>query len=152
MPAPYRFSWIDEPWLAAMANPQGIEDLEWLRSKGLQVLLSLTEDPVRRDWTNEAGLLVVHIPIQDMEPPTVEQFDRCISTIDRAIANKLGVTVHCQAGLGRTGTVLAAYFVHQGKSATEAINEIRELRPGSIETTEQARAVTEYAKRKGGMV
>src|SRR5436190_7922461 len=98
MPAPYRFSWVEEPWLAAMAFPQSLEDLEWLRSKGLQVLLTLTEEPVRRDWTNDAGLLVLHVPVEDMEAPTVEQFDRCISAIERAHANKMGVTVHCMAG------------------------------------------------------
>ena len=61
----------------------------------------------------------------------------------------MGVVVHCSAGLGRTGTVLACYFVQQGMSAKNAVARVRRMRPGSIETDEQADAVVEYAKRQG---
>jgi atypical dual specificity phosphatase len=112
------------------------------------VLVSLTEDPPRRDWVNDAGLLLVHEPIMDMEAPAQEQLDRLVSAIARAHARKMGVAVHCGAGMGRTGVVLAAYLVHKGLAAKEAINRVRKLRPGSIETTEQAEAVAEFAQRK----
>jgi atypical dual specificity phosphatase len=147
-PLPHGFSWVDKPLLAAMAQPESEEDLDWLRSHGIQVLLSLTEDPPRRDWTEGAGLLVFHVPIEDMEAPTQEQLDRCVSAIARAHANNMGVTVHCTAGLGRTGVVLASLFVEKGMAAGEAIAEVRRLRPGSIETDEQAEAVKEFARRK----
>jgi atypical dual specificity phosphatase len=145
---PHGFTWIEKPLLAALARPESEEDLEWLRHHGLEVLLSLTEDPVRRDWVNDAGILVVHIPVEDMEAPTQEQLDRAVSAIERAHANNMGVAVHCTAGLGRTGVVLAAYFVRKGQTAREAIARVRRLRPGSIETEEQAEAVAEFARRK----
>ena len=44
--------------------------------------------------------------------------------------------------------VLACYFVAQGLSAQEAIVRVRKMRPGSIETTEQAEAVREFARRR----
>jgi atypical dual specificity phosphatase len=148
MAIPSGFSWIDKPLLAAMARPSGAEDLVWLREQGIEVLLSLTEERPRRDWIEDAGLLVDHVPLEDMEPPSQEQLDRCVSTIARANERKMGVAVHCGAGLGRTGVVLAAYFVARGLSAANAIARIRRLRPGSIETDEQAAAVELYARRQ----
>jgi atypical dual specificity phosphatase len=145
---PYGFSWVEKPVLAALARPSSAEDLRWLRTHGIQVLLSLTEDRPRRDWADDAGLLVFHEPLEDMEPPTQEQLDRAVSAIERAVARNMPVAVHCGAGLGRTGAVLAAYFVTKGMSAANAIARVRRLRPGSIETDEQAEAVEQFARRR----
>lgn len=146
MSQPYGFTWIDKPHLAGLARPESAEELGWLRTQGIDVVVSLTEDPLRRDWVNEAGLLVVHEPVEDMEAPTQEQLDRCVSSIDRALDQNMGVAVHCTAGLGRTGVVLACHLVVHGMSAANAIARIRRLRPGSIETDEQAEAVEEFAR------
>ena len=148
MPQRQDFSWIERPHLAALARPESKEDLEWLRRHGIEVLISLTEDPLRRDWVNDTGILVVHEPIDDMEAPTQGQLDRCVSAIVRAREKNMGVAVHCGAGLGRTGVVLAAYLIHQGEAARDAIAHVRRLRPGSIETEEQAAAVMEFGRRK----
>jgi atypical dual specificity phosphatase len=147
MPQPYGFSWIEKGLLAGLAAPESEEDLKWLRRQGIEVLVSLTEDPPRRDWVNEAGLLVFHEPVVDMEAPTQQQLERCVSAIERAHAHEMGVAVHCGAGMGRTGVVLAAHLVRKGLSAKEAIARVRKLRPGSIETTEQADTVVEFARR-----
>ncbi len=144
---PQGFSWIEKPKLAALAKPSSVEDLIWLRQHGIQLLISLTEDPLRRDWSNESGLLVFHEPLIDMEPPTQEQLDRCVSAISKAMANNMAVAVHCGAGLGRTGVVLAAYLVTTGMTASNAIARIRKLRPHSIETDEQAESVEWFARR-----
>ncbi|HYT87466.1 MAG TPA: dual specificity protein phosphatase 23 [Gemmataceae bacterium] len=148
MSQPHGFSWIDKPSLAAMARPADLDELVWLRGQGVEVLLSLTEDPPRRDWINEAGLFLVHVPIVDMEAPTQEQLDLCLATIRRANDHGMGVAVHCGAGLGRTGVVLACYFVTKDLNAKNAIARVRRLRPGSIETEEQAEAVAEFARRQ----
>jgi atypical dual specificity phosphatase len=148
MSPPAGFSWIDRPHLAASARPDGPEELAWLRQQGVQILLSLTEYPVRRDWVNDAGLMVMHVPVVDMEAPTQEQLDRCVSALNRARVQNMGVVVHCTAGLGRTGTVLAAYLVAQGFTPRAAIARVRELRPGSIETEDQVQAVEEFAQRR----
>jgi atypical dual specificity phosphatase len=148
MTAPSGFSWIEKPLLAAMARPSDAEELLWLREQGIEVLLSLTEEKPRRDWVEGSGLLVYHEPLEDMEAPSQEQLDRCVSAILRANERKMGVAVHCGAGLGRTGVVIAAYFVARGLSAANAIARIRRLRSGSIETEDQAAAVEHFARRK----
>jgi atypical dual specificity phosphatase len=148
MSAPPHFSWIEKPLLAALARPSDPEDFHWLRKNGIEVLVSLTEDRPRRDWTEAAGLLVFHEPLVDMEAPTQEQLDRVVSAILKATDRNMGVAVHCGAGLGRTGVVLAAYLVAKGASANNAVAKVRRLRPGSVETDEQAEAVELFARRR----
>ncbi|HKI31690.1 MAG TPA: dual specificity protein phosphatase 23 [Gemmataceae bacterium] len=149
MSTPNGFTWVDKPHLAAMARPSNADDLAWLRKQGIELLISLTEDRPRRDWVNDAGLLLMHVPVEDMDAPTQEQLERCVTAIERANGHGMGVAVHCGAGLGRTGVVLAAYFVAKGTSAQNAIGKVRRLRPGSVETDEQADAVVEFARRHG---
>lgn len=151
MSRPYFFTWVDEPLLAACSEPNAPEQLAWLRAEGVDILITLTEEPLPRTWVDAAGLMSVHVPIQDMDIPTVEQIEMVMSVIDKARAAGMGVAIHCLAGKGRTGTILAAYFVHQGLSAREAIRKVRELRPGSIEVPEQEDAIRafERARRRG---
>jgi atypical dual specificity phosphatase len=148
MAAPPAFSWVEKPLLAALGWPSSLEDLVWLREQGIEVLLSLTEERPRRDWVEQANLLLFHEPLEDMAPPSQDQLDRTVSAIRKATARNMAVAVHCGAGLGRTGCVLAAYFVTHGESATNAIGHIRSLRPGSIETDEQAEAIALFARRR----
>jgi atypical dual specificity phosphatase len=131
-----------------MARPEGVEDLEWLRKQGIELLMSLTEDPPRRDWVNSAGLLLVHEPMIDMAAPDQEQLERCVAVILKAHERKMGVAIHCAAGLGRTGVVVACFFIDKGLNAKNAIARVRRLRPGSIETEEQEEAVDEFYRRK----
>jgi atypical dual specificity phosphatase len=144
---PLNFSWIEKPLLGASGRPDSRDELEWLRQEGIDVLVSLTEDSPRRDWINAAGLMLVHLPVEDMRAPSEDQLSQALNTVARANERQMGVGIHCAAGLGRTGVVVACYFVMRGATGPEAINRLRELRPGSIETEEQVDAVLSFARR-----
>jgi atypical dual specificity phosphatase len=57
------------------------------------------------------------------------------------------VAVHCEAGLGRTGTMLALYLIAQGDDAGTAILRIREVEKVAVETSRQIQFLEQFAQR-----
>jgi len=144
------FSWVIPGELAAMPVP-GKErpldqDVTFLEQEGIRVLISLTEQPPDRTVLSSHAIAQVHIPVEDFHPPTLEQMGAFVSVVETSVAAGQPVGVHCTAGLGRSGTMVAAYLVSRGASASEAMATIREKREGSIETPEQEEAVAEFAR------
>jgi len=135
---PTNFSWIVNGELAGSGRPTTERELRWMRSRGVDVVISLTEDPLPEGWIKAAGLEYIHIPIQDHEAPSKETVDKAVDFIENSIARGRAVAVHCAAGQGRTGTILAAYFIkHKGMAAEEAVKLVRRLRPFSIERRQE---------------
>ena len=148
MSQPYGFSWIEKPFLAASAMPHDETELAWLRDQGIDIVLTLTEQALPRKWIDNQGLMNVHVPIEDMTVPTTEDIEKCLRVIQKARDSNMGIMVHCLAGKGRTGTVLALYLVSKGMPGDDAINHIRMLRPGSVETEEQRRLIQKFAQER----
>ncbi len=145
------FSWIIEDEIAGMAKPaSSVNDFEFLKEKGLEAIVTLTEHPLSKVLIDEFGFSVKHIPIRDFHPPTLEQIEDFVTFSKCARAEGKKLVVHCEAGMGRTGTLLACYLVSKGYSATNAIEEVRIKRPGSIETTEQQEVVLEFESKSKG--
>ncbi|MEM2941025.1 MAG: dual specificity protein phosphatase family protein [Thermoproteota archaeon] len=64
--------------------------------------------------------------------------------MESKVSSEKPVLVHCHAGIGRTGTVIAAYLVKQGYDAAQAIREVKRKIPLALEVDSQVSAVYEY--------
>jgi DNA-3-methyladenine glycosylase I len=142
------FGWLRAGVLAGMARPRDPQEWHMLRAAGIDAVISLTEQPPSDDVLDTVGLRTEHVPIADFTAPTLEQAEEAVDAIDRFLAAGLPVAVHCGAGLGRTGTILACWLVRHGAQAQEAIATVRALRPGSIETAAQEAAVVAWQARE----
>jgi len=134
------FSWIVDGRVGGMARPSP-HDLAWVKSQGVTAILSLTEAEL-----DLPGFEVLRIPVVDMTSPTIEQLHAAVTFIRDVVARGGAVVTHCTAGMGRTGTILAAYLVGEGLPVEEALRRVRRLRPGSVETAEQEEILEAYAQ------
>ena len=152
---PRNFSWVIQDEIAGMARPVSVvSDLEFLKDNGIEAIVSLTGLPLHKTLIEEFGFEYKHIPVADLTSPTQEQIEEFVTFVNNLISSKKKIVVHCDAGIGRTGTMLACYLVNKGRSAKNAITEVRKKRPGSIETMEQEETIEKYEekvqkKRKG---
>jgi ADP-ribosyl-[dinitrogen reductase] hydrolase len=90
------------------------------------------------------GIDWLHLPIPDVSAPT-DEFEAAWVTVGEGVRSRLrsgfNVVVHCKGGLGRAGTIAARLLVELGVDPEDAIQRVREARPGAIETVEQERHV-----------
>jgi atypical dual specificity phosphatase len=87
------------------------------------------------------------VPTEDLSAPDMEKIDNTVDYISERIKNNEPTMVHCAAGIGRTGTILACYLIkYHGLSTKDAIDKVRKERPGSIQSESQEIAVGLYHK------
>ena len=127
-------------------------ELDVLRSAGISAFVDLTEGT---EWGHRAydGLLdgtasYRRYAIPDFGCPTADGMREILDEIDGALARGASVYVHCYAGIGRTGTVVACYLVRHGMDATEAMRTASRGRGiRSPQSDEQERFVLAWPER-----
>ena len=143
------FGWVLENELAGSQGPVSMQDLFFLYQQGVRAVIRMEERTIPANTGGYVDIVDLYVPVRDFTPPSQDQLRQMVDFIDeQAVQGGRPVAVSCYAGIGRTGTVLACYLVSRGTWPGDAINEVRRLRPGSIQTPEQEAAVYEYAQRR----
>lgn len=142
---PTNFSWLLNDKLAGSGMPTTLEEINWVKAQGVKSIVTMTEYGLPNSWVD--GIQYLHVPTEDLTAPDIDKIDSTVDYIAERIKNGEPVMVHCAAGIGRTGTILASYLIkYQKMSAEDAIELVRKERPGSIQSTSQEIAVSTYEK------
>jgi len=142
---PTNFSWLINNKLAGSGMPTSSTELQWVIGQGIKSVITMTENPLPESWVQDVKYL--HVPTEDFSAPDMEKIDHTIDFIQERIKNGEPTMVHCAAGVGRTGTILACYLIkHHNFSVKDAIDKVRKERPGSIQSESQEIAIGLYHK------
>lgn len=90
------------------------------------------------------GIEEIRHPFLDMSAPSSELAMRIVDDLEWRLVEGHNVGLHCIAGRGRTGLIVACLLVNQGFTPEDAIAEVRRRVPGSIITRPQERAVFDF--------
>ncbi len=142
---PTNFSWLIDEKLAGSGLPTTFDEVDWVVKKGVKSIITMTENALPETWIQDIKYL--HVPTEDLNAPDMEKIDAAVDFIHERINDNEPVMVHCAAGIGRTGTILACYLIKYCKySAKNAIEKVREERPGSVQSERQEFVVGLYEK------
>ena len=149
---PTNFSWVIPQKLAGSGLPSSYDQLTWLASNGIKTLVTVREIPLPEIWIQKVNSqnyeLENHfLKTDDYDAPTIDEIHGVVDYIEKKIERNRPVLVHCAAGKGRTGTILAAYLIKKdGMTPQEAVKKLRLMRPGSVQSERQSMAIEHYYK------
>ena len=133
-------------------DPQGVIFDEFVAS-GIQAVFVLASwdecvEKTGRDLAalyRDRGLTVVYLPIADFETPGLAETKKAIDEVLHLARTGKNVAIHCSAGIGRTGLIVACMAkVLFRLAGDEAISWTRSRIPRAIETKVQEHFVKMY--------
>ena len=122
------------------------DELILLERTGVRAVVCLLNIQSDRAVFESAGFEFLCLPVENGEPPSIAQVHEFIGFMKKCRAQNLPVAVYCQAGAGRTSTMIACYLIHVGQSAAEAIANMRLKEPSAVETRAQIVFLEEFEK------
>jgi hypothetical protein len=98
--------------------------------------------------TEAARIEHLWLPIREgAAPASLDAMFALVKRILESVREGENVVIHCRSGLGRSGMVAACCLVALGASVAEAVEVVRRVRPGAIETRAQELCVHAFDER-----
>lgn len=144
--------WVIPGELAICGFPVNREAIRKLRLEGVRAVVSLA---IGREiityWGNvllfaramlDNDVWPYFLPTETRRAPEPEELINALLWARRVVSMGRPLGVHCLAGRGRSGMFAAAYLVFtRGMTASAAIEKVRRVRPGVVESWDQEEAV-----------
>jgi hypothetical protein len=131
--------------------------VEWLLDSGVTSFMDLsswyegrpeTYESLLNDKAARRGLRVEYHAFSPKlrRLPKLELVNKILDAIDKAIARRQVVYVHCDNGVEVTGIVVGGYLVRRGRTGPLALQEVERLRAGTFEAWKRS-PLTERGRR-----
>ena len=140
------FTWIIKNKIAISWWPD-TSVIKKYKSEGIKVVVNCTEFDNRPNIPEEFKYL--HLNIPDYGTPTETQLNKFLDFTSKFLISKDPIVVHCVAGCGRSGIMIAAWVAYHGflPIGIDPVKWIRKLRPCCLETKEQMELARKLAKK-----
>ncbi|MFB6471134.1 MAG: dual specificity protein phosphatase family protein [Vulcanisaeta sp. AZ3] len=140
--------WVVEKALAGSSMPLDEDTVVMWYRMGIRAVVILVEEWEfsMRGWSFQEyidtlcrfGMDYLHVPTKDGYAPPEEVLYKVVNWIDKSIMSGKPVLVHCNAGVGRSPTVITAYLMYRrGLGVDDALEIVSRYNDEMSITNEQ---------------